>query len=61
MISKRWLGIRLDLLGVTLTFAVALLAVGTRFSVSPGQTGVVLSYVLGVQQVCVFLLFGFSS
>ncbi|KAI6165735.1 ABC transporter [Pisolithus thermaeus] len=48
--NQRWLGIRLDLLGVTLTFAVALLAVGTRFSISPGQTGVVLSYVLGVQQ-----------
>ncbi|KAI6025090.1 hypothetical protein PISMIDRAFT_27312 [Pisolithus microcarpus 441] len=48
--NQRWLGIRLDLLGVTLTFTVALLAVGTRFSISPGQTGVVLSYVLGVQQ-----------
>ncbi|KIO14748.1 hypothetical protein M404DRAFT_17610 [Pisolithus tinctorius Marx 270] len=48
--NQRWLGIRLDLLGTTLTFAVALLAVGTRFSISPAQTGVVLSYVLGVQQ-----------
>ncbi|KAI6039823.1 ABC transporter [Pisolithus marmoratus] len=48
--NQRWLGIRLDLLGAALTFAVAILAVGTRFSISPGQTGLVLSYVLGVQQ-----------
>ncbi|KAI6039822.1 ABC transporter [Pisolithus marmoratus] len=48
--NQRWLGIRLDLLGAVLTFSVALLAVGTRFSISPGQTGLVLSYVLGVQQ-----------
>ncbi|KAF8558202.1 ABC transporter [Imleria badia] len=48
--NQRWLGIRLDLLGAILTFAVAILTVGTRFSISPGQTGVVLSYILMVQQ-----------
>ncbi|KAF8557120.1 P-loop containing nucleoside triphosphate hydrolase protein [Imleria badia] len=48
--NQRWLGIRLDLLGATLTFAVAILTVGTRFSISPGQTGLVLSYILMVQQ-----------
>ncbi|KAG6334059.1 hypothetical protein ID866_5033 [Astraeus odoratus] len=47
--NQRWLGMRLDFLGTILTFAVALLAVGTRFSISPGQTGVVLSYILSVQ------------
>ncbi|KAG9315243.1 hypothetical protein JVU11DRAFT_4377 [Chiua virens] len=48
--NQRWLGIRLDFLGAILTFAVAILTIGTRFSISPGQTGVVLSYILMVQQ-----------
>lgn len=34
-----------------MVFAVALLAVGTRTSISPAETGVVLSYMLVVQQV----------
>ena len=42
---------RLDLLGATLTFAVAISTVGARFNISSGQTGVVLSYILMVQQV----------
>ncbi|KAF9560470.1 ABC transporter [Agrocybe pediades] len=48
--NQRWLGIRLDFLGALLTFIVALLTVGTRFSISPSQTGLVLSYILSVQQ-----------
>ncbi|KAF9237604.1 ABC transporter [Melanogaster broomeanus] len=48
--NQRWLGIRLDFLGAVLTFAVAILTVATRFSISPAQTGVVLSYILMVQQ-----------
>ncbi|KAF9046870.1 ABC transporter [Hymenopellis radicata] len=48
--NQRWLGIRLDFLGSLLTFIVALLAVGTRFTISPSQTGLVLSYILSVQQ-----------
>ncbi|KAF9484351.1 ABC transporter [Pholiota conissans] len=48
--NQRWLGIRLDLLGALLTFIVAMLTVGTRFSISPSQTGLVLSYILSVQQ-----------
>ncbi|TCD64284.1 hypothetical protein EIP91_004292 [Steccherinum ochraceum] len=48
--NQRWLGIRLDFLGILLTFVVAILAVGTRFSISPAQTGVVLSYIISVQQ-----------
>ncbi|KAL4073127.1 P-loop containing nucleoside triphosphate hydrolase protein, partial [Scleroderma yunnanense] len=47
--NQRWLGTHFDLLGTILTFAVALLTVGTRFTISPGQTGVVLSYILSVQ------------
>lgn len=34
-----------------MVFAVAILAVGTRTSISPAETGVVLSYMLVVQQV----------
>ncbi|KAF9267240.1 ABC transporter [Marasmius fiardii PR-910] len=48
--NQRWLGIRLEFLGTLLTFAVALLIVGTRFSISPAQTGVILSYIVSVQQ-----------
>ncbi|KAF8896247.1 ABC transporter [Infundibulicybe gibba] len=48
--NQRWLGIRLDFLGALLTFLVAMLAVGTRFTISPSQTGLVLSYILSVQQ-----------
>ncbi|KAH9068492.1 ABC transporter [Lactarius deliciosus] len=48
--NQRWLGIRLDLLGTLLILVVAMLTVGTRFSVSPAQTGVALSYILSVQQ-----------
>ncbi|GLB40491.1 putative transporter [Lyophyllum shimeji] len=48
--NQRWLGIRLDFLGALLTFIVSLLAVGTRFTISPAQTGLVLSYILSVQQ-----------
>ncbi|KIP05008.1 hypothetical protein PHLGIDRAFT_14797, partial [Phlebiopsis gigantea 11061_1 CR5-6] len=48
--NQRWLGIRLDFLGILLTFVVAILTVGTRFSISPSQTGVTLSYIISVQQ-----------
>ncbi|TFK27186.1 ATP-binding cassette transporter YOR1 [Coprinopsis marcescibilis] len=48
--NQRWLGIRLDFLGALLTLIVAILTVGTRFTISPAQTGLVLSYILSVQQ-----------
>ncbi|CCO28288.1 Oligomycin resistance ATP-dependent permease YOR1 [Rhizoctonia solani AG-1 IB] len=48
--NQRWLGIRLDFLGTILTFCVAILAVAARFSLSPSQIGVALSYILLVQQ-----------
>ncbi|KAF8273331.1 P-loop containing nucleoside triphosphate hydrolase protein [Lactarius quietus] len=47
--NQRWLGIRIDCLGMILTLAVAMLTVGTRFSISPAQTGVALSYILNIQ------------
>ncbi|KAJ6572650.1 P-loop containing nucleoside triphosphate hydrolase protein [Mycena sp. CBHHK59/15] len=49
--NQRWLALRLDVLGMALTFIVALLAVTARFTISPSQTGIMLSYILVVQQV----------
>ncbi|KDQ57208.1 hypothetical protein JAAARDRAFT_35814 [Jaapia argillacea MUCL 33604] len=48
--NQRWLGIRLDFLGILLTFVVAILTVATRNSINPAQTGVTLSYIMSVQQ-----------
>ncbi|KAI0300742.1 ABC transporter [Russula brevipes] len=48
--NQRWLGVRLDFLGTLLTLTVSMLTVGTRFTVSPAQTGVALSYILAIQQ-----------
>ncbi|KAF9510628.1 hypothetical protein BS47DRAFT_1395829 [Hydnum rufescens UP504] len=48
--NQRWLGVHLDFLGAILSFAVAILAVASPFSISPSQTGVALSYILSVQQ-----------
>ena len=56
MTNQRWLGIRLDLMGILLTFVVAILTVGTRFHISPSQTGVVLSYIISVQQAFGWLI-----
>jgi hypothetical protein len=57
MFFQRWLGVRLDFLGAILTFIVAMLTVGARFTISPAQTGLVLSYILSVQQACVPFFF----
>jgi ABC-type multidrug transport system fused ATPase/permease subunit len=48
--NQRWLGIRLDALGILLTFSVSILVVSARFNISPSLTGLVLSYILTVQQ-----------
>ncbi|KAF8502624.1 YGR281Wp-like protein [Russula emetica] len=44
--NQRWLVLRLDFLGILLILFVSLFAVGTRFTVSPAQTGVALSWIL---------------
>ena len=49
--NQRWLGIRLDLMGILLTLAVSLLTVGTRYPILPSQTGLVFLYIISVQQV----------
>lgn len=50
VVNQYWLGIRLNCLGTLLTFVVAILTIATRFSISPSQTGVALSYIVLVQQ-----------
>ncbi|KAI0041202.1 ABC transporter [Auriscalpium vulgare] len=54
--NQRWLGIRLDFLGSILTLVVAMLTVGTRFSISPAKSGVTLSYILSIQQAFGFMV-----
>ncbi|PWN27227.1 hypothetical protein BDZ90DRAFT_232770 [Jaminaea rosea] len=49
IINQRWLGVRLDLLGAILTFVVALLVVCAD-TISPGNVGVALSYVVTTTQ-----------
>lgn len=49
--NQRWLSLRLDFLGSLLLLAVSLLCVGARFTISPAQTGVVVSYMLTIQSV----------
>ncbi|KAJ1310438.1 hypothetical protein OPQ81_007171 [Rhizoctonia solani] len=48
-VNQRWLALRLDFLGSLLLLAVSLLCVGARFTISPAQTGVVVSYMLTIQ------------
>lgn len=50
VINQRWLGLRLDFFGSVLVFAVAIISVGTRYSLSPSEIGVALSYIISVQQ-----------
>ena len=44
------------MLGLLLTFVVAILTVAARFSISPSQTGVTLSYIISIQQTFGFLV-----
>ncbi|KAI0283629.1 ABC transporter [Russula aff. rugulosa BPL654] len=48
--NRRWLGLRVDFLGILLVLFVAILTVGTRFTVAPAQTGLALTFVLSIQQ-----------
>jgi hypothetical protein len=43
-------------MGSVLTLAVALLSVGERFNISPSQTGLVLTYIITVQQTFSWLV-----
>ena len=54
--NQRWLGIRIDALGLILALVVSLLTVITRFTVSPSKTGLALAYIIGIQQTFGFLV-----
>lgn len=49
VINQRWLGFRLDIFGSVLIFVVAIFGVGTRTSITPSETGLILSYILTIQ------------
>jgi ABC-type multidrug transport system fused ATPase/permease subunit len=44
------------MLGLLLTFVVAILTVATRFTISPAQTGLTLSYIISIPQTFGFLV-----
>lgn len=48
---QRWLSVRLDFLGSLLILSVAILVVASRFDISPGASGVALSYILTAQSI----------
>ena len=48
--TQRWLSVRLDFLGALLLFAVAILAVVARNSISAAETGVIIAYTFTAQQ-----------
>lgn len=48
--TQRWLSVRLDFLGASLLFAVAILAVAARNSISAAETGVIIAYTFTAQQ-----------
>ncbi|KAG6010759.1 hypothetical protein E4U21_004147 [Claviceps maximensis] len=52
--NQRWLSLRLDMVGIALVFAVAILVVTSRFSVDPSIGGLVLSYILSIVQILQF-------
>jgi ATP-binding cassette subfamily C (CFTR/MRP) protein 1 len=52
--NQRWLSVRLDAIGNLLVFTTGILAVTSRFDVSPSISGLVLSYILGIVQMLQF-------
>lgn len=50
IVNQRWLGLRLDACGSVLTVLVAFIGVAARNTISPAQTGLILSYVLTISQ-----------
>lgn len=46
--NQRWLGLRLDAIGLAMIFVIGMLVVTSRFSVNPSTGGLVLSYMLSI-------------
>ena len=49
--NQRWLSCRIDFIGLVIVFIVAMLVVTSRFTISPGSGGLVLSYLLFTVQL----------
>ncbi|KAJ9214480.1 hypothetical protein DTO166G4_3884 [Paecilomyces variotii] len=52
--NQRWLNVRIDAIGIILTFIVCMLVVTSRFEISPSISGLVLSYVISIMQMLQF-------
>ena len=48
--NQRWLGVRLDIIGVVFLLVTGMLVVTNQFSVSPSISGLVLSYLVSITQ-----------
>jgi len=46
--NQRWLGVRLDAIGVIFMFVTGMLVVTNRFSISPSISGLILSYLVAI-------------
>ncbi|KAL6722375.1 ATP-binding cassette transporter yor1 [Lecanora helva] len=54
--NQRWLGIRLDGVGIGLVFATGILVVVDRFHISPSISGLVLSYILQIIELLQYIV-----
>lgn len=54
--NQRWLGIRLDAVGIGLVFATGILVVVDRFHISPSISGLVLSYILQIIELLQYIV-----
>lgn len=52
--NQRWLSVRLDAIGIVMSFVTGILVVTSRFNVSPSISGLVLTYLLAVVQMLQF-------
>ncbi len=48
--NQRWIGVRLDVLGVIFIFVVGMLVITNQFHVAPSISGLVLSYLVSITQ-----------
>lgn len=52
--NQRWLSVRLDAIGIIMSFVTGILVVTSRFNVSPSIAGLVLTYLLSIVQMLQF-------
>ncbi len=54
--NQRWLGVRLDAIGIALVFATGVLVVVDRFHISPSISGLVFSYILQIIELLQYIV-----